>query len=354
LQALIIEPTTILADQTYAILKKFLTGQENFNLTVSFCTGQGKQNGNQFIDVIDSKITVDEKQIATSQIIVCTPGKIYELIKRRKVSVTDLKCLVLDEYDQLISPPVHGGKNNRNNHASMSEQIIEITTELIPKNTQICLFSATTSPDTTELAQKIIAKNEYVIEPFYIGLESTNIAVEALPQYYIMVNPDNDPTYDPMDAKLDILHEIFEKIKMNKPIVFVNYSQTAEIIVNNMPGHKFSKTLSSQEQSKSEIMEAVEKFKSNETNVLISTYQQAARGLDVNGIDVVLIPELPSLKENLIHAIGRTARYGKQGRAIILFTRDDHRKLEEMHKVSKNVDMRIVKSVDELKKIINL
>lgn len=234
--------------------------------------------------------------------IIATPGRLNDHIKRKTVLLFDVKMLVLDEADRMFDM----------GFAPQIESILRI----LPKNRQTMLFSATMPPKIVNIATRNM-KLPISIEIARQGTTAENIAQEL----FIIKNQN----------KKDLLAKLLKQ-----------YTGTVLIFTRTKIGaHILTKFLKTQNQRAAEIhsdrslaqrREALEGFKAGRYRILVAT-DIASRGIDVNNIELVVNYDLPDESENYVHRIGRTARAGKNGRAISFATPDQGKDVKYIEKL---------------------
>jgi translation initiation factor 4A len=279
-QAIFISPTKELADQTLDVvnaLGKYL------KVKAHLCIG-GKSVKND-LDVLKNGI----------HIMIGTPGRIYDLLNRGAIDGTKIKVLVIDEADTMLD-------------RGFKEQLYFILKAGLSDDMQICLFSATLSDETLEIT------NKFMNEPTQILLKKSEVALEGIKQYYINI--------DKEEGKLDTFLDIIETISVTQCIVYCNSKTKVTWLYEKLKNEKFPVAEIHGEMKIDEREIIMDKFRSSGVKYLITT-DLLARGIDVQGVSLVLNFDVPTNRENYIHRIGRTGRYGRKGCAINFLTPND-------------------------------
>ncbi|CUV08026.1 unnamed protein product [Cryptosporidium hominis] len=250
-----------------------------------------------------------------SQIIICTPGKMQDFLKKRSFPTEFMKLMVIDEADEMI--------DHRNMMASQVGQI----RKFFRQNLQILLFSATYHEEVRLFAEKIVPNANK------INVKKEELTLNTIQQFYVICNDDAD--------KLSFLSDLYACMSIGQSIIFVNTRKTAFSIAENMrrDGHAISVICGTQtnsgEKMDHEIRDQVmDSFRSGESKVLIAT-DVLSRGIDVpqvtlvinfdipvrfnstNSIDIVnQISSVQVENETYLHRIGRTGRFGLNGISI--------------------------------------
>jgi translation initiation factor 4A len=288
-QFLVICPTRELAQQTERVAGAL---GNYMGLKVLSATG-----GNQLRNDISSLK-------AGAQFIVGTPGRIFDLIRRGDLSVEHIKYVILDEADQMLED-------------LFAEQIKAILENKFPETTHLALFSATMPQNVLEIAEN------YLNNPVRILLPPDEVTLDGIKQYYVDLERE--------DWKLPVLLDLYQQIAVNQALIYVNKRQKAEWLAKQLAAQGFTLEYIHGEMEVSERKKRMEDFRSGQVRVLIST-DLLARGIDVQQVSMVINFELPVQRENYVHRIGRSGRYGKKGTAINLIYGDELRTLKEIEK----------------------
>ena len=288
-QVLVICPTRELAQQTERVARALGT---YMGLKVLSATG-----GNQLRNDISALK-------AGAQFVVGTPGRIFDLIRRGDLSVEHIKYVILDEADQMLED-------------LFAEQIKAILDNKFPSNTRLALFSATMPQNVIEIAET------YLNNPVRILLPPDEVTLEGIKQYYVGCERE--------DWKLPILLDLYQQIAVNQALIYVNKRQKAEWLAKQLSAQGFTREYIHGEMEVGERKKRMEDFRSGQVRVLIST-DLLARGIDVQQVSLVVNYELPMQRENYVHRIGRSGRYGKKGVAINLVYGDEINTLKEIEK----------------------
>ena len=275
-QALIIAPTRELAIQIHDVIKAlgvFLKAK------IHLCTG-------------GTQVSEDKKSLKEGvHIVVGTPGRIRDMMNRQILDASYLKMLIIDEADEMLG-------------MGFLDQINEII-KLIPPDCQIGLFSATIPPEIVKMTETIMDN------PAKILVKKENLTLEGIKQYYLSCTSDAN--------KYDNLFEIFANIDINQCIIYCNTKDKSEKLAEVMREKDFVVSCIHGSMTQDIRNQVMKEFRDGASRILIST-DLLARGIDVHQVGLVINIELPSRKENYIHRIGRSGRYGRRGIAINLVT----------------------------------
>ncbi len=225
-------------------------------------------------------------------VVVATPGRLMDHMRRKNVDFADVKMLVLDEADRMLD-------------MGFLPDIKHIVGRM-PRQRQTMLFSATMPPAISALAR------QFQRDPLHIEIDLAR-PPEAIQQALYPV---------PKHLKLQLLLAILEQIQVSSMLLFTRTKQEADIVARQLGRAKISVACIHGDFKQRERISALEGFRSGQHRVLVAT-NIAARGLDVEGISHVVNYDVPDQPEDYIHRIGRTARAEAAGDAITLVTPDD-------------------------------
>ena len=294
LQALVLVPTRELARQVSEELKK-LSKYKKFIKVVSIYGGA------------DMRKQLRELKSGAS-IVVGTPGRVMDHMKRKTIKINDLKFLTLDEADEMFDM---GFRDDM-------KTIIEKTNS----DRQTLFFSATFDNNIKEFSKR------YQDNPKKVIIEKKELTAEKIKQYYLELN---------RNMKTEILNRLLLIKKPKKSIIFCNTKRMVESLEVEIAqrGYKVDSLHGDMRQSSRDNV--MKKFRNNTIDILIAT-DVAARGLDVSDIDIVFNYDLPQQAEYYVHRIGRTARAGKKGVSFTFVTNKDYPKFREIEKYA-NIKM---------------
>ena len=227
-----------------------------------------------------------------ARIIVGTPGRINDHLKRKSLDLSKVNYLVLDETDRMLD-------------MGFTPQI-ELILKYLPKKHQTLLFSATLPNDILKISHK------YLNDPARISVGSLSTPIEKIRQETFQITQDKK------------YHELINQLveRNGSILVFVKTKHGADKIVKRLKydGHKADAIHGNLRQSKRERV--IRGFRNGNSKILIAT-DVAARGLDIPLIQHVINYDLPQVPEDYIHRIGRTGRAGKEGSALTFLTPSD-------------------------------
>ena len=225
------------------------------------------------------------------------------MIKRKVIQTKELKCVVIDEADEMLS-------------IGFKEQLYNIF-QYIPKETQVCLFSATLPRDALVLSKNIM-KN-----PVNILVKREELTLEGIKQFYVGI--DNE------SWKLDTLCDLYSSISITQAIIYCNSRRKVEWLQEKLNERDFTVSYIHSEMKSEDRKNTMMSFRKGESRILIAT-DIIARGIDVQQVSIVINYDIPRDRENYLHRIGRSGRFGRKGTAINFMTSNDIHKLEDIMK----------------------
>ena len=303
-QALILTPTRELTQQVTSTLGKF---SKHFHLNV--CEIYGGVG-----------IVPQIRNLLYAEIVVGTPGRIKDHLERKTLNLSKLKFLVLDEADRMLDMGFI--------------RDVEIIIHACPKERQTLLFSATISQEIEHLSKK------YMKNPVYISVESY-VDPSKLEQTYYNA---------PQEVKFSLLLHLLKKEKSRLVLVFCNTRRNADRVANNLKRYDLHATAIHGGLAQNKRTSIMKEFNSKETHVLVCT-DVAARGLDIPNVSHVYNYDVPKTSSEYIHRIGRTARAGKEGKAITLVSPHDY---ENFNNVCEDSSLNIKKEEAPFIKIVQV
>ena len=220
-------------------------------------------------------------------VVVGTPGRVMDHMRKGTLNLDRLKCLVLDEADEML----------RMGFIDDVEWILEQT----PDNRQVALFSATMPQPIVRIARK------YLKAPAEISIQTKTTTVETIRQRYWMVGGHH---------KLDALTRILEVEPFDGIIIFVRTKTETVALAEKLQARGYSAAALNGDMVQSARERTIEQLKDGSLNIVIAT-DVAARGLDVERISHVINYDIPTDTESYVHRIGRTGRAGRSGEAIL-------------------------------------
>jgi len=307
-EVLILCPTRELAMQACDEIKKF----SRYMSWVKPCAVYGGAN-------MDRQI-IELKRGAN--LVVGTPGRVMDHMRRRTLKLHNLKMIILDEADEMLNMGFR--------------EDIECILQDIPEERQTILFSATMPPAILAIT------NQYQNNPELIKIDQKYRTVDTIEQYYFEV---------PSGMKTEAMQYLLLAYEPKASMIFCNTKKMVDELTDALTGKGFKACGLHGDMKQAQRSFVMDKFKSGKINILIAT-DVAARGIDVSGVDVVFNYDLPQDNEYYIHRIGRTGRAGKSGSAYTLIS--NRKQIYELRALSKYIKADIVeKELPEKSEIIN-
>jgi ATP-dependent RNA helicase RhlB len=232
-----------------------------------------------------------EKLISTGvDVIIGTPGRLLDFVGQGKLDFKDVGVLIIDEADRLFDMGFY--PDLRQMLRTMSS----------PEDRRTMLFSATLSSNVMNLAW------EYLKDPGQIVIEPEHITVDKITQELYHVSS---------EEKFGLLLGVMKKENPKTSIIFCNTKHTAVRVAKRLELNGYETEFIMGDMPQAKRLKIIDDMKAGKTPVLVAT-DVAARGLHINGLDLVVNYDLPTEAENYVHRIGRTARAGHTGKAVSL------------------------------------
>ncbi|CAM3495922.1 DEAD/DEAH box helicase [Shewanella violacea] len=240
------------------------------------------------------------------QVIVGTPGRVMDHMRRGTLKLDSLKAMVLDEADEML----------KMGFIDDIEWILEHT----PKQRQLALFSATMPEQIKRVA------NKYLTEPVHVKIAATTATVETIEQRFVQVSQHN---------KLEALVRVLEVESTEGIIIFVRTRNSCVELAEKLEARGYASSPLHGDMNQQARERAVDQLKRGSLDILIAT-DVAARGLDVERIGHVINYDIPYDTEAYVHRIGRTGRAGRSGMAILFVTHREMRMLRTIERATKS------------------
>ena len=236
-------------------------------------------------------------------IVVGTPGRVYDMISRGALRLDHCKIFCLDEADEMLS-------------RGFKDQIYDVF-KYLPESVQVALFSATMPSEVLEVT------NRFMRDPTCILVKRDELTLEGIKQFYIAM--------DHEDWKLETLCDLYGTLTITQAIIYCNTRRKVDWLTEQMQSRDFTVSAMHGEMDQRERDLILREFRDGASRVLITT-DLLARGIDVQGVSLVINFDLPTNRENYIHRIGRSGRFGRKGVAINFLTLPDHKYLQDIEK----------------------
>jgi ATP-dependent RNA helicase DeaD len=291
-QALILCPTRELAVQVEGEIFKLAKYKKGVTSTVIY----GGES-------IERQIRDLKKGV---QIVVGTPGRIMDHMERRTLNLDNVTTIVLDEADEMLDM---GFRDD-----------IETILESVPLERQTVFFSATMAKPIMDLTRK------YQNDPEIVKVLKKELTVENISQVYYEVRP---------NLKMELITRLINLHQFNLSVVFCNTKRAVDEVTEGLIARGIQAEALHGDLSQAQRTKVMNKFRKGQCSVLVAT-DVAARGIDVDNVEVVFNYDLPLDEEYYVHRIGRTGRAGKSGMAISFITgRRDISRLKDLERYIK-------------------
>ena len=285
IKCLVMVPTRELADQ---INKVFIQLEKDTKVSTIAIYGGVDQ---------ESQI---KKLDRGADILVATPGRMFDLINQGALSLDLIETLVLDEADQMLA-------------LGFYKDITDVLRK-IPRRHQTLFFSATINEAIKDLAYSIV-KNP--------------IRIQISPKDRVNKNINHSVAFIEMDDKRFFLERIIKQNPESKIMVFVRTKVRAERVLKAMERVEIATETLHGDKEQADRTAILNRFRKNETRILIAT-DVSARGIDIDQIDYVINYDLPDIAENYVHRVGRTGRGNKKGVALSFCAHEERPMLDEI------------------------
>ena len=259
-QALILAPTRELASQIFNVLESL---SSYLDVKLILLVGGGTRRE-------DIRALEDTPR----QIVVGTPGRVYDMLKNRSLSSKELRMFVLDEADEMLS-------------RGFEDQIYEIF-QYIPQTCQTVLMSATMPPEALKITE------DFMDNPIKILVQNEELTLEGIKQFYISIEKEA--------WKLETLVDIYSKLQVNQSIIYCNTKRTADWLVEQLNSREYSVKCIHSNMKSDERKSVMQEFRDGELRVIIAT-DIISRGIDVQQVSIVINYDIPPLKDVYIHRI---------------------------------------------------
>ena len=296
IRALILVPTRELAAQVYESTVNY-SRYLNIRSTVAY-----------------GGIKINPQMIRLSrgvEILVATPGRLLDLYRKNAVQFSDLETLVFDEADRMLN-------------LGFQDEVKEILT-LLPRKRQTLMFTATLSDEVSQLAREMLH------DPLEVSVIPEEITLDAVSQQVYPVAH---------ERKTELLLELIERKGWLKFLIFVKTKNRADRLVKKLIHAGYIAQAIHGDKSQGARTRSLAEFRKDRASILVAT-DLAARGLDIDRLPLVINFDLPHLKEDYIHRIGRTGRAGRIGEALSFVSPEEFDTLKDIERLIKQVIPRV-------------
>ncbi|GMQ55881.1 DEAD/DEAH box helicase [Vallitalea sediminicola] len=290
LHTIILAPTHELVVQINNVIKSLAKSSD---IPVRSTTIMGQVNIRRQIESLKAK----------PHIIVGSPGRVLELIKQKKIKAHQVKTIVIDEADKLLS----------DSNLQTTKDVIKTTL----RDRQILVFSASIDKIAIDRATELMK------EPSLIKLTEEKVNSDI--EHFCVVTERRDKT--------NTLRKIIQATKPTKAIVFINKNNLIQEVVSKLNYHMVNTVGIFGNATKVERKKALDAFKSGKSKILVAS-DLVARGLDIQDITHVINLDIPENLNEYIHRVGRTGRVGEKGTAISIITENEIQLLQKIERLN--------------------
>jgi len=230
-----------------------------------------------------------------------TPGRVFDMIRRKTLRTRNIKTLVLDEADEMLNK-------------GFKEQIYDVY-RFLPPATQVILISATLPHEILEMT------NKFMTDPIRILVKRDELTLEGIKQFFVAVERE--------EWKFDTLCDLYDTLTITQAVIFCSTKRKVDWLTEKMRESNFTVSAMHGDMPQKERDAIMKEFRAGQTRVLITT-DIWARGIDVQQVSLVINYDLPNNRELYIHRIGRSGRFGRKGVAINFVKSDDIRILRDI------------------------
>jgi len=302
-QVLILSPTRELSTQTSKVISGLGSFMDGLKIQTIF-GGSRIEEGSSF-----STKTIPH--------IICgCPGRVHDMMRRDRISSKNIKLIILDEADEMLS-------------SGFKEQVYNIF-QYLNSDVQVCLFSATLPDEINVITEKIMRN------PVKIYVKREQLTLEGISQYYVAVNDDRE--------KYVTLKDIFSFLTLSHTIIYCNSIKRVQDLFEAMCEDGFPVCRIHSNMDKSERDKSFNDFRNGISRVMISS-NVTARGIDVQQVSVVINFDLPKCVHTYLHRIGRSGRWGRKGVGINFITRRD---VMQIKKIEEHYSTQITEMSEDL------
>ncbi len=289
-QAIVMAPTRELAMQISNVF--IAIGSYLKNYKVQLLVG-----GNS----VDEDIKKLKDKEGPPSVVVGTPGRIHDMIRRNHLSVKHIRVLTLDEADEMLS-------------TGFKDQVYNIF-QYMPKDIQLCLYSATVPNEIAELSKK------FMRDPVRILVKSEMLTLEGISQFHINMEDDQ--------GKYLTLKDLYDSLSVSQCIIYCNSVKRVQDLHSALLEDGYPVGAIHSSMDKQQRIESYKDFKQGKTRVLVSS-NVTARGIDVQQVSIVINFDVPKCVHTYLHRIGRSGRWGRKGIGINFVTKRDFRYIKNI------------------------
>jgi translation initiation factor 4A len=273
--------------------------------TAKVFTSIGDMMGGLRVQTLFGGSIIEEGSIFTNKntphVICGCPGRVFDMIRRDRLSIKSIKLVILDEADEMLS-------------SGFKEQVYNIF-QYLNNEIQVALFSATLPTSLLPVIDKIMRS------PVKISVKREMLTLEGIKQYYVAVDDDRQ--------KYATLKNLFSFLSVSQCIIYCNSVKRVSDLFDAMKEDEFPVCCIHSNMEKTARDAAFNEFRNGKSRVMISS-NVTARGIDIQQVSVVINFDLPKCVHTYLHRIGRSGRWGRKGVGINFITRRDIGKMKEI------------------------
>ena len=241
------------------------------------------------------------------QLIVGTPGRVMDHMRRNTIKMDDVHTVVMDEADEMLNMGFR--------------EDMETILEGVTGEHQTVMFSATMSSVIKDIARR------FQQDAKIIKIQKKELTTENIEQLYYEVKP---------NEKEEVLSRLVDMYQPKRSVVFCNTKKKVDLLVNELLSRGYGVAALHGDLKQAQRDRVMQGFRNGSTNILIAT-DVAARGIDVDDVEAVFNFDLPMDEEYYVHRIGRTGRAGRKGRAFTFVTKREKYKLKTIERYCKTI-----------------
>ena len=307
LQAIVLCPTRELAIQAAEEMRKYAKYMSSIRVLPVY----GGQDINKQIRSLKGNV----------QIVVGTPGRVMDHMRRHTIKMQDVKTIVLDEADEMLDMGFR--------------EDIETVLDAMPEEHQTALFSATMPKPILEITGKYLKEDAVSLK-----MPAKELTIPLVKQYYYEVAKKN---------KEEVVARLLDYYNPKRSLIFCNTKRMVDELTENLVGRGYFAAGLHGDLSQVQRDHVMQGFRNGSVEILIAT-DVAARGIDVSGVEAVFNYDIPQDTEYYVHRIGRTGRAGKKGRSFTLVVGREIYKIRDLERICKTkIKPRTVPTVADIK-----
>jgi superfamily II DNA/RNA helicase len=308
-QGIILSPTRELSEQVFKVAKVL---SKKSKIKLCKCIG-GTNIGKNIYN------------LKKSNLLIGTIGRIHHLIEDKKISLDNLKFLVLDEADDIL---IDG----------LVKKIQDILIKVKKTQSQICLISATLSTNLFKASKNILN------DPIKVLLKKNEIVVDLISQFYLDVELE--------EYKFEVLLDLYNIVSTSQAIIFCNTIRKVNWLTEKLEEENFPITSIHGKMTQDERNEIVKEFRNGKTRILLTT-DLLSRGIDIPQVNLVINYDIPPNKETYIHRIGRCGRFGKKGVSVTMVKMEDPNDVKSLNKLKNYYNINIKELPEDIDIYLN-